>query len=236
MSIFDKSPDDEYDLLSQTLNKTFWQSLFGGSYVESTTVYENVSAVKIVEQTDFKTTSKLTCENLFIAESDYEVFKDFYDTATAKDEIVVLFRFDLSEFSSVETILGTTNSSSLNSPNIDVSNTNGYIFKQNIYLGFEVIHLEFENDKGKTIVPFVMSPQTIVNEVTPPLIVTPGTSSNFNFLSLMGIIAGLLLLLLFAPVLPYIIRFIVWLVLLPFRAIGALFGALFGRKNKKKKE
>lgn len=53
---------------------------------------------------------------------------------------------------------------------------------------------------------------------------------------IIAIICLILLLIILAPVLPYIFRFIVWLVLLPFKAIAALFKAIFGRKNKNKKE
>lgn len=45
---------------------------------------------------------------------------------------------------------------------------------------------------------------------------------------ILGIIAAILLLIILAPILPYIIRFVVWVVLLPFKAIGALFK---GKKN-----
>lgn len=52
---------------------------------------------------------------------------------------------------------------------------------------------------------------------------------------ILGIIAGLLLLLLFAPILPYIIRFIVWLVSVPFKSIGALFKGIGKAANKRKR-
>lgn len=48
---------------------------------------------------------------------------------------------------------------------------------------------------------------------------------------ILGIIAAILLLIILAPILPYIIRFVVWVVLLPFKAIGALFK---GKKERRK--
>lgn len=49
---------------------------------------------------------------------------------------------------------------------------------------------------------------------------------------ILGIIIAILLLIILAPVLPYIIRFIVWVVLLPFKAIGALFKAIKNAASK----
>ena len=49
---------------------------------------------------------------------------------------------------------------------------------------------------------------------------------------ILGIIAAILLLIILAPILPYIIRFVVWVVLLPFKAIGALFKGIKNDVNK----
>lgn len=51
---------------------------------------------------------------------------------------------------------------------------------------------------------------------------------------ILGIIAAILLLIILAPILPYIIRFVVWVVLLPFKAIGALFKGTKNAVNKGK--
>lgn len=51
---------------------------------------------------------------------------------------------------------------------------------------------------------------------------------------ILGIIAAILLLIILAPILPYIIRFVVWVVLLPFKAIGALFKGIKNDVNKGK--
>ena len=51
---------------------------------------------------------------------------------------------------------------------------------------------------------------------------------------ILGIIAAILLLIILAPILSYIIRFVVWVVLLPFKAIGALFKGIKNDVNKGK--
>lgn len=53
---------------------------------------------------------------------------------------------------------------------------------------------------------------------------------------ILAVLALVLILILLAPILPYIIRFVVWIIVLPFRLLWALFKAIFGRKNKRKKE
>lgn len=53
---------------------------------------------------------------------------------------------------------------------------------------------------------------------------------------ILGIIAAILLLIIFAPFLSYILRFVVWVILLPFKAIGALLKQIKKAENNKKKE
>lgn len=233
VTVADVSSTKEYKITSQYLNKGFWEKLFGGSHVENSNVFDGIKAIQYVGKDDIKATAKATCDHLFFDIGDYEEFKDFYDKANAAGETVILFRFDKGEYSALETILGTTNSDSLVTPNIDVKSTNGRIFKQNVYLGFDIIHLKFEGEKGTTVIPVVMSPITIVENATPALDTTTDLQPDYLKLILF-VLALILLIVIISPILPFILHGVVVALQLPFKGIGALFKGGKNTENKNK--
>ena len=226
----DVSASKEYKLTSQKIDKGFWEKLFGGSHVVSSTTFDGIKAIQKVEASDIKPTAKETSTNLYINVNDVADFKEFYNSATAANEAVYLFRFDMGEYVALEAALGTSNNSTLVTPNIDIKNTNGRVFKQNAYLGFELIHLKFEGDKGITIIPVVMSPMTIVADGDPAL----HTHSDFNWWKIiLAVLLLIILLVILMPVLPHIISGIVWLVTAPFKATDKF---LTRRKEKRREK
>lgn len=220
VTVADVPSTKEYKLTSQKINKSFWEKIFGGSHVEYSTTFDGIKAIQYVDKDDIKSTAKATADHLYIDANDFDNFKAFYDTATAANETVILFRFDMGEYSAVETLLGTTNNSTLVTPNMNIKSTNGRIFKQNVYLGFDIIHLKFEGEKGTTIIPVVMSPMTITADSTPALHTT--SDSNDWWKIMLGVLLLIVLLVLLMPVIPYIFKFIAWVVTAPFKALSNL--------------
>lgn len=232
-TIADVSASKEYKLTSQQIDKGFWEKLFGGSHVVSSTTFDGIKAIQKVEASDIKSTAKETSKTLYINVNDVEDFKKFYNSATAANEAVYLFRFDMGEYVALETALGTSNNSTLVTPNIDIKNTNGRVFKQNAYLGFELIHLKFEGDKGITIIPVVMSPMTIVADGDPAL----HTHSDFNWWKIiLAVLLIIILLIILMPVLPHIISGAVWVVTAPFKAMGNLTKRRQEKRERKRAE
>lgn len=228
-TVADISTDyDLPDLTSVTLGKNFWEKLFGGYHEVSSTEFDDIKAIEIITEDSFESTPALTCENLFIDTSDYEDFSAFYEAAEAKGETVILLRFDVGEYSALETVLGTTNDNQLITPNIDVISTNGRIFKQNVYLNFDVIHLKFLLGDTVTTIGVIMDPMTIISDSTPSLDTDP--DSRLYWWKVALAIAGLLVLIIILwPILPYIIKMIVAIITLPFKAIAALYRAIKNR-------
>lgn len=228
-TVADISTDyDLPDLTSVTLGKNFWEKLFGGYHEVSSTEFDDIKAIEIITEDSFESTPALTCENLFIDTSDYEDFSAFYEAAEAKGETVILLRFDVGEYSALETVLGTTNDNQLITPNIDVISTNGRIFKQNVYLNFDVIHLKFLLGDTVTTIGVIMDPMTIISDSTPSLDTDP--DSRLYWWKVALAVAGLFVLIIILwPVLPYIIKMIVAIITLPFNAIAALYKAIKNR-------
>lgn len=103
-----------------------------------------------------------------------------------------------------------------------------YVVQESVFYNFDILELTF-NEKGVyTVIPVVNDPIDIFNDIQLP-------SKESDILKYVFMALGLLILLvILMPILPYIVKFVVWLILLPFKLIGAIFkgiGKLFHKKE-----
>ena len=165
---------------------------------------------------DFEADSYETCENLYIAESDYDDFEEFYEKSVEDQRTVYLLRFDVGEYVTQQVGQGEWDNDGLvTGINGD---TNAYIFKTTAYLGFDIIQLTYDNGAQKFVIPVVQSPIDVVSGTTPP----PYWQED-----------GLVILM---PILPYIIKAVVWVIMLPFKLIAAIVKGIQKAVKKKPKQ
>lgn len=242
-TIIDLTPDDEFSLTSEVVDQTFWERLFHNTHIVSSDTFNGISAIYEVTDDDFKSSVTATCDGLYISQSDYISFKKYYDTAVSNNETVFLFRYDVGEYSAIEAHQGTWDfSGSLQG--LDTIDTNARLFRQSVYLNFDIIEVELDNGTESVVLPVVMSPIDIVSSSTGALITTDDNESLWDELwdkiktVLTYIVVGigiLIALVIVVPFIPYIVKFVVWLISLPFKLLGAVFkwiGTLFKKKNK----
>ena len=193
-----------------------------------------VSAIRKVESNDFQSTAAATCEALYIDESDYDEFKDYFDKATASNETVYLFRYYQSDYTCYEvaeyqrgegtwTLLGTQFG-------YEFVDSNAYLMQMWVQLDFDIIDLTFTKNGVDTIIPVVMSPMDIAADGDAPVITTKNDLKWWQILlAVLALILIIWLLFKFAPVIVYAVGKVI---ALPFKAIGALFKS----KPKERKE
>jgi hypothetical protein len=218
---------DGYSITSQTWSQTWWEKWFGKVHNDSTNIY-TLEALHAVTASDFLSSTKLTCDNLYIGESDYSSFKSFYDSATAKDETVFLFRFALDEYKSWEATEFSYKTTLGIQQKLD---TNAYFFQESVYLDFDIIDLTFTKNNVQTIIPVVMSPIDIVGHATSPVITTTDSDKNNLLLKLLSVLLGLLVLLviivlaypILVPLVQAIFKAVVYVLCIPIKLIGSLF-------------
>lgn len=229
--------DDTFTLTDEIISQNLWQKFVGGGYNVTGSNEYKVSAIKRVDETDFKTTKTQTCDELYINESDYDEFKEFYDKVTKKDkpETVYLFRYYQSAYThnEVATYTRGNDGAIIKGFDYDFVDTNAYFMQMWVQLDFDIIDVTFTKDNVDTVIPVVMSPVDLAADGDTTLFPTDDNKDLWKLI--FAIIAVIILCILLAPILPIIIRAIVWVVLLPFKAIGALFKAL-GKLFKRKKE
>lgn len=232
------SSDENFTLTDEIVSQSLWQKFVGGGYkVEGKNTY-TVSAIKKVEEKDFQSTPKATCLGLYIDESDYEDFKAYYDEAISREETVYLFRYyqsDYSVYESIEyergigdwTLTGTEF-------DYDFIDTNAYFFQMWVQLDFDIIDLTFTKGGVNTVIPVIMSPMDIAADGTPPVISTEDGWPDW-VKWIVGLVALLLIVMILWPVLPYIIKAVVWVVTLPFKLIGMIVKSVKNTSKKRRR-
>ena len=228
------SKDDTFELTDEVISQNLWQKFVGGGYNVSGTNTYTVSAIRKVESNDFQSTAAATCETLYIDESDYDEFKDYFDKATANNETVYLFRYYQSDYTCYEvaeyqrgegtwTLLGTQFG-------YEFVDSNAYLMQMWVQLDFDIIDLTFTKNGVDTIIPVVMSPMDIAADGDAPVITTKNDLKWWQILlAVLALILIIWLLFKFATVIVYAVGKVI---ALPFKAIGALFKS----KPKKSKE
>ena len=108
--------------------------------------------------------------------------------------------------------------------------TNAYFFQQTVNLDFDIIDVTFSSGATETVIPVVSSPIDIVPDATPPVYTQSDAKPNW-WIWIVAILA-LILLAILSPILSPIIKFLVWLICLPFKALKDW----IGRKKKKQDE
>ena len=175
-----------------------------------------------------------TCDKLYIAEQDFADFKDFYDT-NKDDSVIYLFRYQVSDYISSEATLFEPDSLGGGVWN-KTGDSNAYFMQQTVNLDFDIIDVTFTKDNVSTVIPVVSNPVDNIPDGTPP-VYTEDDKKDWDWLKwLFAALALIVLLVILMPILPYIIKAVVWVILLPFRLIAAIVKGIQKAAKKKPKQ
>ena len=183
--------EDTFSLTSELISQSFWDRLWNTNKVISSETFDGIQAIHPVVEDDFKDNYLDTCKGLYINSVDYTEFKKYYDKATSNDETVFLFRFAVDDYycSEVTEWKYWRLSDSFKTLSL-TSDTNAYFAQETVYLDFDIIDVTFKQDTQLTVIPVVMAPFDIIPGLTPPVY----TTGDFDWLDLLAIILGILLL------------------------------------------
>ncbi len=201
---------DTFDLNSYDSNHTWWDKLwdYGFSWPSTNGDYKNVSPIYELKSSDLKGSDADVSNNLLVNEDDVSGLKAFYNAETAKGNRVILFRFANTDYYSAPAFR------SGYSGTIDKTDT--YVAQQTVFLDFDIIDLTFNKDGVYRVIPVVSSPTDIVNGFDPP-------ATEFEWWKvILGVLMLVLLVVLLWPVMPYIVQGIIWVIMLPVKAVRAI--------------
>ena len=213
------------------VNWGLWDTIFGGIPEEES---KTVSPIYIVQESDLDGNDNEVADRLLINANDVQALRDYFKDATTvsgKDDEkkqVVLFRFATTDYySAAVDIMELRNI-------LPDKHTSGQAYRawESVFFDFDIIQLTFNRDGVYTVIPVVSSPMDIVNAITPP-VQMPSEWEWWQIL--LAIVLIVLLIIILFPILPYILKFLFWLICLPFRAIAALFKGIDNRRKRKTK-
>ena len=157
---------DGYTLTSEKLGKTWWQKLFGGSYVASHEEFTVLEAIHPVTEKDLSGTKEEVCDRLYIDGSDYAEFKEYCDNVN--DSTVFLFRYQVTDYKSSQCDEYQWIGTPLQPEISQMLDKNAYLAQQTVNLDFDIIDVTCRKGNVETVIACVMSPMDIVPDVTPP--------------------------------------------------------------------
>ena len=222
MGYNDKTIDmgDTFDLLSYDSNHSWWDKLwdYGFSWPATDGDYKNVAPIYELQSSDLTGSDSAIASRLLVNSSDVSHLKSFYNKEVAAGNRVVLFRFANTDYYCAPAF--TPNTTNINS-------TDTYVAQQTVFLDFDIIELTFNKDGVYHVIPVVSSPTDIINGFTQP-------PAKFEWWKIaLALLCLVFLIVIFYPAIPYVIKFIVWLVSLPVKGIKALSKAI--KENKQRK-
>lgn len=248
------APDDPRMLFTNYTVKNFWQD-FLGTYTLNT-VFETVNAIHEVTADDLAGADEAISERLYVGVGDVADLKAEYAKAKAAGERLILLRYADSHYYAIPFFAAGI----LNTSNMDVSdvddelideilwklyedeNYDGFIAQQTVYLDFKIISLNYTKNGVETVIPVVMTPQNVFSPVDPPLEIdfhAPGIPWYvWLILAIVILVAIIVLVRLFPvlrPILNAILKALVWILLLPVRAVSWLVKKISDAVRERKK-
>lgn len=210
--------EDTFDLHSYDSNHSWWGKLwdYGFSWPATDGDYQDVSPIYEIKESDLVGTDDEISTRLLVNRADVSELKNFYRAQVRDGKRVVLFRFATTDYYCAPAFTPYC---------VTIDDTNTYVAQQTVFFDFDIIELTFNRDGVYRVIPAVASPTDIINGFTaPPL--------EFEWWKAIIAVLFLILLIVFIyPVIPYLIKLVVWIVLLPFKAVSGI-----AKRNKPQNE
>ncbi len=224
------NPDDYWDIHSYDDTHSWWNKLwdYGFGSIVTNDTYMDIPPIQMVTPQDMAVSDLAT--HLKINADDIDDFRKYYNKVKNDCEVFI-FRYAVTDYWAEDlTVYDIENDKSYPYDSIGEHNPHvGEVRQGTQFFDFDIIEFTFNNNGVYTVIPVVNSPIDHISGYTPSI------EPEFNDLwkIILGVLLLIVLCVLFAPILPYIIQAIVWVVLLPFKVIAAIFNGVNKSTRKK---
>ena len=230
--------DFDADLDTQVLSSwsesdpSFWDNwkhfglgaAFTGGPEEASRV---VAPIQILQEDDLDGSDAKVSERLLVNMKDVSSIQETYTKATANDEVVVLFRFATSDYYAQSATIIESGAGFLGA---DKKYENqAYIASESVFFDFDIIQLTFNKEGVYTVIPVVADPIDAIGGITPPVDL-PGELEWWQIVFALAMIV--LLILVLAPLWPYILKAILWVYDYIAKGVRAVARLIKERKSK----
>ena len=237
-SCYDFDADLDTQVLSSWSDKdpSFWDNWMnfglGAAFVGGPDEESRVVApIQILNESDLSGSNATVSKHLLVNVQDVESIRNTYRSATASDEVVVLFRFATSDYYSRAAVIIEPDAGFLGTDK--KYEDQAYIAKESVFFNFDVIQLTFNKEGIYTVIPVVSDPIDAVGDITPPVDL-PGELEWWQVV--FSLVMMVLLVLLLAPLWPYVVRAILWVFDYVGMGVRAVARLIRERRNSRREE
>ena len=218
-------PADYWDIRSYDDTHTWWDKLrdYGFGSIRTDDSFTDIPPIQMLTEQDFAVRD--IAEHLKINPEDVSVLQDYFHAVKADSE-VFLFRYAVTDYWAEDLSVFEIHNGEYGTHHNGV----GEIRQGTQFFDFDILEFTFNKDGVYTVIPAVSSPVDHISGYTPSI--EPEDSDWWKWIAA-AVLLVLLILLLF-PLLPYLVKGLVWLVLLPFKGIAALCKAIKNAVVKRK--
>ena len=190
-----------------------------------------VSPIQILQSDDLDGNNRTISERLLVNMQDVDSVQETYAKATANDEVVVLFRFATSDYLAHEATIIEPDAGFLGA---DKKYENqAYIASESVFFDFDIIQLTFNKEGIYTVIPVVSDPIDAIGGITPPVDL-PGELEWYQVVFALAMMV--LLILVLAPLWPYILKIILWVYDYIAKGVRAVVTLIRNRKNNREEK
>ena len=236
-NILEFDTDATFDLRSYDSTLSGWDRFHNWWYgIENGSSWE-INDLRPIEEIMADRISSLSgaaeiANDLKINEKDAEEFRTWADGEMENGKQVYLFRFAVTDY--IEEVLDVQSTSD----NYGVPDNYSHPLsraQEAVFFGFEMLTLTYNNHGKLTVIPVVQSPIHVFDNIDVYLQEPPGLTW---WQILFAVIAILLIILLLLKFCPWLVRGIIWVIMLPFKAIAAVVKDISNasKKRRRKKE
>ena len=190
-----------------------------------------VAPIQILNESDLSGSNATVSKQLLVNVQDVESIRSTYRSATANDEVVVLFRFATSDYYSRAAVIIEPDAGLLGTDK--KYEDQAYIAKESVFFDFDIIQLTFNKEGVYTVIPVVSDPIDAVGGITPPVDL-PGELEWWQVV--FSLVMMVLLVLLLAPLWPYVVRAILWVFDYVGMGVRAVARVIRKRRNSRREE
>ncbi|MGN0790706.1 MAG: hypothetical protein ACI4MW_04505 [Christensenellales bacterium] len=175
--------DDTFECKSYDSNHKWYQKLFDYGYhaivTKTSDGEKTVNPMVILDDSYnyvFNKSNEEISDELLVSKDDVADLKTFRQKAKTNEEVVVLFRFAVTDYESKEVTRGRTWLENVWVPvpktvrKVSTSTGDTYISRQTIFLDFTIIQVNFQKDETIAAIPTIASPIDIINPIDDPSI------------------------------------------------------------------
>lgn len=202
--------DDTFECKSYDSNHKWYQKLFDYGYhaivTKTSDGEKTVNPMVILDDSYnyvFNKSNEEISDELLVSKDDVADLKTFRQKAKTNEEVVVLFRFAVTDYEVKEVTRGRTWLENVWVPvpktvrKVSTSTGDTYISRQTIFLDFTIIQVDFQKGETITAIPTIASPIDIINPIDDPSIAEKPLMSRDALKQLIILIVAIVLTVIF---------------------------------------